>query len=101
VDAGADPHDELDVVLDQQDRHPLVGQLHEQPGEVVGLALVEAGRGLVEEQDLRSGRERASQLDEPSQPGGHGVNALVGHRADADTVEEVLDVGSRVDAPIV
>src|SRR3954466_15262734 len=37
VDATADPHDEIDVVLDQQDGEVVGGQFDEQVGEPLGL----------------------------------------------------------------
>ena len=55
----------------------------EQVGEVVALGLVEAGRRLVEQQHLGPGGQRPPQLDQAGQAGGHGVDPLVGDRADA------------------
>src|SRR5829696_6407238 len=53
-----DSHDHLHVVLDQQDRHAqVVAQLAHELGELLGLLRVHAGGRLVEQQQLRLGRE--------------------------------------------
>ena len=59
-------------------------------GERVGLLLVLPRGGLVEQQHARLGGERASELDETRLPGRHRVDAIVGHAADADAVEDLL-----------
>ena len=69
------PADHVHVVLDDQDRHPeLVAQAGDQLGHLVGLLRVHAGGGLVEQQQLRLGGERAGDL----QPAPVGVREAVG-----------------------
>src|SRR3954451_3505746 len=54
-----DAHDDLHVVLDQQDRQlPVVAQLVHEARELLGLLWVHPGRRLVEEKELGIGRER-------------------------------------------
>ena len=56
-------HDDLHVVLDQEDRQVLLlAELVHELGEPLGLLRVHAGRGLVEQQQLRVGRERPRDL---------------------------------------
>ena len=59
-----DAHDDLHVVLDEQDREVLlVAQLAHEVGQLRGLLRVHAGGRLVEQQQLRVGRQRARDLD--------------------------------------
>jgi len=61
--AFAEVHDEAHVVLDQQDGHAFVGQRAHEARELGGLGVVEAGRGLVEDQQRRLQREGAGDLE--------------------------------------
>src|SRR5918997_495555 len=90
VDPGADPHDQLHTVLDEQDGQAVPGQPLEQVGEGVGLVLVEAGRRLVEQQDGRLAGERPPDLDEPGQAGREALHPLIGDRPQPDPVEQLL-----------
>ena len=63
-DALGDAHDDLHVVLDQQDRHrPLLAEPGEEVGERGRLLRVHAGGRLVEQEQLRLRRERARELE--------------------------------------
>src|SRR5215471_1047127 len=63
-DAVRHRHDEVHVVLDEQDRDAVVdAQPPDQLREVADLLVVEPSGGLVEEQQTRAGRERARELD--------------------------------------
>ncbi len=63
-DAVADPHHDAHVVLDEQDREPELGsQAADERGQLAGLAGVHAGGRLVEQEQLRTGRERTSDLE--------------------------------------
>ena len=77
VDQVAHLHDEVHVVLDEQDRHAFGRERTQQRAELVGLLLVETRRGLVEQQHARPGRERAGDLDEPRLAGRQLVDAVV------------------------
>ena len=50
-DPVAEPRDEVELVVDDEERHALVAEVYEIPREVLGLRRVEARRRLVEQQD--------------------------------------------------
>ena len=63
VDAVGNVHDEIHVVLDEQDGHvELVADAADELGELVRLLRVHAGSRLVEHQELRMRRQRAGDL---------------------------------------
>ena len=65
----ADPHHEVHVVLDDQDRHaPLVGQAANHAGQFDALDRAEASRRLVEEEHAGVHRHRPGDGQEPSFP---------------------------------
>ena len=66
------------VVLDEHDGHALGGQLAQQGAERRGLAFVESRRRLVEQEDVRLGRQGTRQLDEPGLAGRELVGPDVG-----------------------
>ena len=73
---------ELDVVLDQQDREPLLAPAPSRSvvGQVGGLLAVEARRRLVEQQQPRLGHQRPADLDQPALPEAQVLDRLVGER---------------------
>src|SRR5918997_2908585 len=95
VDPGADPHDQLHVVLDEQDAQAVPGQPLEQHGEGVGLVLVEAGRRLVEKQNGRLAGERPPDFDEPGEAGRETVHPLIGHAPQPNPIEQLLGAPGR------
>ena len=78
VDRAAEPHDERHVVLDEQHRHALVGQLGSSSAKTSVSPLVEPGRRLVEQQHLGSAGQGPAELDQSGQTGRQRVGALVG-----------------------
>src|SRR5581483_10901696 len=62
-DAVAQAHDELYVVLDEEQRHAARANRLEQPPQRLALGRVHAGGGLVEREQPRLGRERARDLE--------------------------------------
>ena len=80
---------------------PSSASSHEQLGEGVGLALVEARRGLVEEQHLRPGGQRPAELDQAGQPVGMASTRSSATGADADEVDAGASTSSwTVDAAV-
>ena len=75
-----EPHDEVHVVLDEQDRHALGLQRAQQPRELLLFEIAQARGGLVEQQQRGIGGERARDLDD----------ALLAERQAARGVEHVL-----------
>ena len=69
MDRGTHLHHEPDVVLDEQDRHPLRRERAQQRGEGLRLAVTQTRRRLVEQQQARPRGEGATQLAEAGQAG--------------------------------
>ncbi len=59
----AEPLDELELVAREEHRGAVPGSLHEHRGEGVDGHRIEAGEGLVEDQDVRLVHQRGGQLD--------------------------------------
>ena len=97
VDVVARAHDQAHVVLDEHDREPGGGELDEQLRELRGLRLVEARRRLVEQDHARLGGERAGHLDQALRAGGQAVDALVGHRGEADALDQLAAEVTRLE----
>src|SRR5260370_22435267 len=90
---GGHRHHELDVVLDQENRHPLGGDLEKdalQPGR---LARVESASWLVEQQHGRPGAEGSPQLDQAQHAGRKIAGDDVTHRLESDTGQRLFDLG--------
>ena len=91
-DVVGDRHHETHVMLDQQHGDvAVVADAADQVAEHVDFLVVEAAGGLVEQQDLRLGRQRARQLDAllgaERQPGHHGVRDVL----EIEIVEDLVD----------
>src|SRR5690606_15101917 len=107
--AGAEAHDPAHELLgerhvvDVDDRRQLVllGQLDEQPHDLTRRLGVEAGRGLVDEQDVGVLQEGAGDADALALPAGELVGALVELVGDPDALEELVGAvdGARREAP--
>ena len=83
-------------MFDEKHRCALIGDLHEQSPEALGLPVVLTGRGLVEEQYPRLARESPPQLDQTALSGGNRGGPFVGYLAQADTVDHSLGEGPHV-----
>src|SRR5690606_20377514 len=68
----------------------LLGQLDEQPHDLARRLGVEAGRGLVDEQDVGVLQEGAGDADALALPAGELVGALVELVGDPDALEELV-----------
>ena len=101
VDARAHLHDESDVVLDQQDRHPFAGQRPQQRDEVARLNVAQTGSGLVEQQQARPHCEGAAHLAQSNQSRRERVGPFVGAVPQPDPVENCLGVGGRIGVEVV
>ena len=71
-------------MLDEHHRHPLVGQLTQETGELLGLAVILTRRGLVEEQHRRLAGEGTPQLHQPARSGRQRRDPDIGNRSEAD-----------------
>jgi hypothetical protein len=85
-------------MLDQQDGHvAVVADPADQVAEHVDFLVIEAAGGLVEQQDLRLGRQRARQLDAllgtERQAGHHGVGDAVEVEIADDLVDLLVEFG--------
>ena len=97
VDRVAHVDHELHVVLDQHHGHAAGGQLAQQLGEALGLGRVLAGGRLVEQQHRRVAGQRPGQLDQAGLAGGHRGDPQVGDLGEPDPLDELVDLGGRVD----
>ena len=79
-------------MLDEQDRQPLRGERMQELGEGLGLPVTQSRRGLIEQQQPRSRGESPTQLAEAGQTGRKRVGPIIGHRAQADTIEDGVGV---------
>ena len=91
--AGA--HHEAHVVLDEQHAEAVGGERTEQRAELGGLALVQTGRRLVEQEQPRLRRERAGHLDQARGAGGQRVDALAGDVAETDLLDDLVGHDAR------
>jgi hypothetical protein len=84
------PGDLLDVVGDQGDRRGVRvgGQVGQAADEVLAGAQVEAGRGLVEQQQLGVGHEGAGDLDALALALGQRAVEAVGHPSHAELAQQ-------------
>src|SRR5450759_3533062 len=55
-------HDQAHVVLDDEDGQPSLAEPDQQSRQLARLVLVQPGRGLVQQDDVRLARQRAGQL---------------------------------------
>ena len=76
--------DQRHVVIDDQDGQALRRDALEQLMQFELLARIQAGRGLVEQQQGRIGGQRAGNLDQPLMPVGKARDQFVGAGAKAD-----------------
>ena len=90
VDEVAGPHDQTHVVFHHEHRKPVIGQTAQDGSEFVGLGVVQARRGLVEQQHPRAGGQRTRHLDEPGPTGGDAVDPLVGDIAQGQLLDQLL-----------
>ncbi len=89
-DAVAQAHDELDVVLDQQDGAVVVADTVDQLAQHHLLGGVHAGGRLVERDQLRVGGERAGDLQAPLVAVGQCARLVVGVAPDAHVFQQLL-----------
>ena len=97
----ADPEHQIGVVLDQDDGAALRRQRGQEAAEGGGLALVEAGARLVEQQHLGIGRQGAGQLDQAGRSGRQRRDrrgCLVAHAHALEEVERRLEDVARPEA---
>src|SRR5690606_18878577 len=89
------------VDVDDRRQLVLIGQLDEQPHDLTRRLGVEAGRGLVDEQDVGVLQEGAGDADALALPAGELVGALVELVGDPDALEELVGAvdGARREAP--
>ena len=94
VDAVADRHHERHVVLDDEQRRAELGlDAGDERGERLGLALGDAGGGLVEADDPGLEGEDARQLADAAGAGRQRADEVVGEAAEAQVVDEVPGPG--------
>ena len=74
---------------------PRRGDLLDHIVDLLGLDRIAAGGRLVEQQDLRLGRERAGDLQPPQRAVGQGAGGAVGDIGQADEGEQILGLGAR------
>ena len=90
VDAVADRQDQREVVLDDDERGvELLLDPQDQRAERLGLALRDAGGGLVEADDARRDREDRGQLDDAPRAGRELGDVAVGVATEAEEVDEL------------
>ena len=77
-------------MLDQQDGHAAGRQLHQEIAELVALAVIEPGRGFVEQEQSGPGGQAAGQLEQPGLPGGQRVGRLLGQVRESDLRQGVV-----------
>ena len=73
----------------------------QQRGEALGLTVAQTRGRLVEQQQPRPRGEGSTQLAEAGQAGRKRVGPLVGHGAQADTIEDRIGVAARVRTKVV
>ena len=90
-DAVAQVHHHAHVVLDEHDRDaPLLLDVEDEAGHVLGLLLVHAGHRLVEEQDAWPHGQRAGQVDPLLQPVGQAPHRAVAQVLDLQEVDDLV-----------
>ena len=75
-------------MVDQADAEAVRGQLRDQRRQLLGLAVVEAGAGLVEEQERRLGRERHREAEPAQVAEGQRAGQASGVGPETDEVED-------------
>ena len=85
----ADAHDELDVVLDEEDGDAGVADAADALDQVLPLGRVHAGGGLVEQQQARLGGQGAGDLHQPLLPVGQTGGRHVRRAVQADEPQGV------------
>ena len=92
--AGAELEDERDVVLDEDDGR--VGDLVQAPqerDEGLGLALGDAGRGLVEQEQARLGQDDGGQVHHTARPRGELGRAVMPEALQPEGADHLIDRG--------
>src|SRR5207248_1347608 len=93
--AVGDVHDHAHVVLDERDRRAeLAVDVEDEAAHVLFLLDVHAGHGLVEEQQLRLGGQRARQLHALLQAVGQRAGRHLADGLDLQEVDDALDGGA-------
>src|SRR5579872_7140709 len=88
-DPVADLHDDAHIMLDEEDRDPLlVADLAQEPGELGRFPGVEAGRRLIEAEKHRPGRERPGDLEPALRAIGKASRRLIGAWKKLHQIEE-------------
>ena len=82
-------------MLDEHDREPQLAKLQQQPAERLRLGAGEAGRGLVEQEDARTGRERPGNVEQSLLAGRERRGGDVGDALEADRREQRARLCSR------
>src|SRR5439155_19832335 len=91
VEASGEALDHLDVVLHEEDRRaPLLLHRLQRVDQVHGLALVEPGRRLVEQEQEGLGHQGTADLDEAAAPQAERLDGPVRHVVEAQEVERGL-----------
>src|SRR2546426_3797750 len=85
----AEPHHHLHVVLHQQHRPPAVAQGAHGVQQLVEQGAVDAGRRLVEQDQLRLGHQHADELHQLLLPVGQVAGVLVGQPLELDEAEQL------------
>ena len=94
--------DEREVVLDhEQARAGELADLEEQRGERLGLALRDAGRRLVEQDDAWAHADVAGEIDQPAGAGRQIRHELVAEVAEPRDLDELVGAGCRPVVPRV
>ena len=90
VDVVGDAHDEVHVVLDEENGElEVVADLLDEGAELGDLLVVQPARGLVEEKEARLGHERARELDALLDPVGQRRCRELRALAESDDVEDL------------
>ena len=92
-------HHHLDVVLDQDHRDAAVGEQADQRLEVLDLAVGQARRRLVEQQQLRPQRQRARDLEPALVAERQVARLLLGIVGEADEVQQLARLREEARAP--
>src|SRR5882762_4475442 len=88
-DALRDLHDDFHVVFDEEDRDSLAADVLDELHQLVLFLWIEAGRRLVEHQELGLGAERAGDLQPPLEPIGKVARVLVLVALESDKAQEL------------
>ena len=81
----------LEVVRRDQHARAAVAKVGHEPPDLAPALGVEAGRGLVEDHQLRAAHQRAREIDAASLPAGQGEHADVRSRRQRESLEHLVD----------